>query len=104
MNLTMHVTLLTDAAISAWTGPAPGVNTASGQIEIAAAVDENSIAPGSLIFTAAATSDGSITGYTLVSSTDLVGALPAGTSGTVNVATGKNLDYETASKYIFVVR
>ena len=103
MNLTMHVTLLTDAAISTWTGPAV-LATPSGQIEIAAAVDENSIAPGSLIFTAAATSDGSITGYTLVSSTDLVGALPAGTSGTVNVATGKNLDYETASKYIFVVR
>ena len=98
-----YVILLTDAAISAWAGPAPGVSTASGNIQIASAVDEGSIAVGNALFTAEATSDGTVSGYTLVSSTDSVGTIVAAT-GVVNVATGKSLDYETASKYVFVVR
>jgi len=75
MNLTMHVTLLTDAEISRWDDPDPGMGVPSGHITIARTVAENSIAVDSLIFEAKATSDGSVTDYTLVSSTDSVGTL-----------------------------
>jgi len=96
-----YVTSLTDAAITDWSAPAI-LATPSGNIEIGTAVDEGSKAVGSELFTATATSGDTVT-YTLVSSTDSVGTIVAST-GVVNVATGKSLDYETASKYVFVVR
>jgi len=92
----------TDAAITGWTSPTPAITTASGNIEIASAVVEGSVAVGAQIFQATATSGGTISSYNLVSSTDSVGVL--GTTGAINVATGKSLDYETAAKYVFVVR
>ena len=64
---------------------------------------EGSKAVGALIFQATATTGAtSVDSYSLVSSTDSVGVL--GTTGAINVATGKSLDYETAAKYVFVVR
>jgi len=96
--------LFTDAAIDGWSSPTPAITGASGNVEIATAVVEGSKAEGALLFQATATpsSGASISTYNLVSSTDSVGVL--GTTGAINVATGKSLDYETATKYIFVVR
>jgi len=96
--------LITDADITGWTSPTPVIeNAASGNIGIEEAKVEGSVAEGVEIFKATATSDatGAIT-YALESSTDSVGVL--GTDGSINVATGKSLDYETAQEYVFVVR
>lgn len=95
--------MFTDAAIGGWTSPTPAITGATGDIEIAAPVVEGSLTVGDEIFEAIATppASGSVT-YTLESSTDSVGV--KGTNGAIIVATGKSLDYETAAKYIFVVR
>jgi len=91
--------IVTETQITAWT--APGALTgASGHIEIAASKAENSVAADAELFTVAATASGGSVTYALVSSTDSVAALA---TNKVNVATGKVLNYETASKYIFVV-
>jgi len=93
--------IVTEAHITAWTAPG-AITGASGHIEIAASKAENSVAADAELFTVAATptaSDGTVT-YALVSSNDSVAALA---TNKVNVATGKVLNYEIASKYIFVV-
>ena len=92
----------TDAVITGWTTPTPGLSTPTGHIEIAVITAENSVAVGTAIFTAAATTNESSVTYFLVSSTDNVAVMAA--SGAVNVATGKTLNFEAASKYVFVVR
>jgi len=90
---------VTDAAITAWTAPA-ALTGASGHIEITDSKAENSVNAGAELFTVTATTDATSVSYVLTSSTDSIGVEA---SGKINVAAGKVLNYETASKYTFVV-
>jgi len=83
-----------------WTSPG-ALATATGDIKIAASKAENSVAVGAelIALVATPTGTGGVT-YALLSSTDSVGVLAA---DKINVDTGKALNYEIASEYIFVV-
>lgn len=89
--------IVTDAQITEWTDPG-ALTGASGHIEITTAKAENS--EGELFQLAATATAGGTVTYDLVSSTESIGVLA---TDKVNVDTGKVLNYETASKYIFVV-
>ena len=93
---------VTTLCITGWTSP----GTASGadvDIQIAPAIEENSLKEGERIFTATATSGAgeSIT-YTLVSSTESVGEMVLNGVDVV-VVSGKSLDFETSEEYVFQV-
>jgi len=97
------VVTVTTSYITGWTSPGERAG-ADVHIAVSQAIAENSKAAGEEIFTAEATpqADGSITSYTLIYSNDSVGVIGQN-GGIVNVAAGKNFDFETYPSYVFII-